>query len=48
MTRKTTELTKARRRIAEKKLQTQAALKKFREDCTARGVPVFASVRRAA
>ncbi len=48
MTHKTTELAKARRRIAEKKTQTQVALKKFREDCTARGVPIFASVRRAA
>ena len=48
MTRNTTELAKARRRIAEKKTQTQAALKKFRDECMSRGVPVFASVRRAA
>ena len=48
MTQKTSELAKARRRIAEKKMQTQAALQKFRDDCSSRGVPVFASVRRAA
>ncbi len=48
MTCKTTDLAKARRRVAEKKKRAKAALQKFREDCAARGVPVFASVRRAA
>ncbi len=48
MTCKTTDLAKARRRVAEKKKRAKAALQKFRENCAARGVPVFASVRRAA
>lgn len=48
MTRNTSDLAKARRRVAEKQKRAKAALEKFREDCAARGVPVFASVRRAA
>lgn len=48
MTHKPSELAKARRRVAEKQQQSKAALRKFREDCATRGVPVFASVRRAA
>lgn len=48
MTHKPTELADARRRVAEKQKRAKAALRKFREDCAARGVPVFASVRRAA
>lgn len=48
MTRNTTELAKARRRVAEKQRRAKAALAKFQEDCAMRGIPVFASVRRAA
>ncbi len=48
MTRNTSELAKARRRVAEKQRRAKAALQKFQEDCATRGVPVFASVRRAA
>ena len=44
----TTDLAQARRRIAEKQKLAREALRKFKEDCANRGVPVFASVRAAA
>lgn len=48
MTRNTTELAKARRRVAEKQRRAKAALEKFQAECASRGIPVFATVRRAA
>ena len=41
MTRNTTELAKARRRVAEKQRRAKAALQKFQEDCAMRGVAGF-------
>ena len=47
MHRNSTDLARARRRIAEKQKQAKEALRKFKEDCATRGIPVFASVRAA-
>ncbi len=48
MTRNTSALARARRRVAERQRRAKEALQKFHEECTTRGVPVFTSVRRAA